>query len=426
MWYFFRMDPVVATLRLLLLGVLPPLVAVGFYFAERYTPFGKLKRIFKQIIAGVVFGGICILATEFGAQFNGAVLNVRDAAAVTAGLLYGLPGGVIAGFIGGVERYASAYWNGTYYTQIACSISTFISGLTAGILRQYVFRTRNLNAGHGFLVGLITETFHMLMIFLTNASDPVVAYQYVNELGNRMIVANVISASFAMGLVYFLAHRGKDKPKVKKKKEHGIRTLVAIRLAIIGVIAIGVSATLTYGLQSSTASRNTTSLLSLGVQDAVGDVEDTSDNNLLGLARTTAKTVSELQDYPSDQFLLDILPASGVSEIHYVNSQGIVAASTVPASRGYNMYDGGDQAAAFLRLLREPGEYVQAFMPTSQDKTVKKKYAAVSLPIGGFVQVGFDSDKFYTSIEEIVTQVVKNRHIGNTGFMLVCDDEQII
>ena len=420
------MDPVVATLRLVLIGLLPPLAAIGFYFLERKTKFGQWKQIYKQLIAGVVFGGIAVLATEFGAIFNGAVLNVRDAAAVTAGLLYGLPGGVVAGLIGGVERYCSAYWNGTYYTQLACSISTFISGLSAGVLRQYVFRTKRPNLGQGILVGLITETFHMLMIFLTNVTDPVVAFTYVRALGNKMITANMASTAVAMGALELLDYLYRDKSVAKTKRKRGMRAVVATNLSVIALIAIGVSGTLTYGLQSSTAHLQSISLLTKNVQDAISDIEDTSDNSILGMARNAASTLEDYGSAPDDVYLLDMLPASGVSEIHYINTEGIVAASTVPESRGYDMHSGDQQAAAFLTLLDDPGVYVQPFMPTSQDPTVKKKYAAVSLSFGGFVQVGFDAEKFYLSITEIVTQVVKNRHIGGSGYMLVCDDNEII
>jgi LytS/YehU family sensor histidine kinase len=54
---------------------------------------------------------------------EGILINVRDAAAVTAGLFYGGPAGVIAGFMGGLYRFVSVYWGGSGpYTQLACSI----------------------------------------------------------------------------------------------------------------------------------------------------------------------------------------------------------------------------------------------------------------------------------------------------------------
>ncbi len=417
---FSRMETFLAILRLVAVGVLPPLAAVGFYFLELKTPFGKFRPIYKQIIAGVVFGGICIIATEFGANINGAVLNVRDAAAVTAGLLYGIPGGIIAGLIGGAERFASAYWNNTFYTQWACTISTFISGLTAGLLRHFVFTSRRPSWALGLLVGLLTETFHIMMIFLTNVTDTATAFSYVRLLGNKMITANLVSSSLAMGVLQIIDYVRSGRPKVQIRQQHRMRTLIALNLSSIGILTILISGVLTYGLQSSMAVSNADKLLSLNVKDVSADIDDTSDATILNYARNVANKLEEYGTAPWSEQLEDILPASGVSEIHYVNADGIITATTVEASYNFDM-SSGTQSAAFLTLLDNPGEYVQAYMPTAQDETVMKKYAAVSLSFGGFVQVGQDTEHFYDGLLQIVTQTVKNRHIGGTGFMLVAD-----
>ena len=426
------METFLAILRLVLIGLLPPLAAVGFYLLQNKTKFGQWKMIYRQLIAGVVFGGIAIMATEFGSNVNGAVLNVRDAAAVTAGLLFGLPGGATAGLIGGAERFASAYWNNTFDTQWACSISTFISGLLAGFLRRFVFVSKRPSWALGLLVGLVTETFHILMIFFTNAGNPVMAFGYVRALGNKMITANMISAGLAMGALDFLEYLLRpDKTKKKKTRAYKMRSLIALNLAIIGSVAIGVSGVLTYGLQSSMAYRNSISVLTNSVSDATADVDDTSNNNILAMAENAAKTVEEHGQVPTDEFLVEILPASGVSELHYFNAEGVVTATTVESSRGFDLYDPiidqqqNQQALEFRKFLEDENAFyfVQAFMPMAQDATVKKKYAAVKLSYGGFVQVGFDAAKFYGSIMEIVTQVVRNRTIGEKGYMLVCDDD---
>ena len=74
---------------------------------EKKSGFGKLSSRQKQGIIGAAFGVIAILATEFGIPVDGAVLNVRNAAPLTAGLIFGWPSGLIAGLIGGVERWFS-------------------------------------------------------------------------------------------------------------------------------------------------------------------------------------------------------------------------------------------------------------------------------------------------------------------------------
>ena len=121
--------------RLITASLLPMLVAVGFYQAEKKSRFGKFSHIRKQIIIGLSFGVIAILATEFGIPVDGAVLNVRNAAPLTAGLIFGWPAGIIAGFVGGVERWLS---NAGDYTRLACTLGTIVAGILGAGVRKFM------------------------------------------------------------------------------------------------------------------------------------------------------------------------------------------------------------------------------------------------------------------------------------------------
>ena len=55
----------------------------------------------------MVFGGIAILSTTFGIDLGGAEVNTRDASILSAGLVFGGPAGIVAGFIGGIHRKRS-------------------------------------------------------------------------------------------------------------------------------------------------------------------------------------------------------------------------------------------------------------------------------------------------------------------------------
>ena len=88
---------------------------------DKYTPFKKISNIKKQIIIGVLFGGLSAFASSYGVEWLGAVVNVRDAAPLSAGLIFGAPAGIISGVIGGLYRWFSVYWGAGTYTRIACS-----------------------------------------------------------------------------------------------------------------------------------------------------------------------------------------------------------------------------------------------------------------------------------------------------------------
>ena len=67
------------------------------YTIEKMTSFKKLPYKAKQIIWGIIFGCVAMYASDHGVEIDGAVMNVRDAGPLCAGLIFGAPAGVIAG-----------------------------------------------------------------------------------------------------------------------------------------------------------------------------------------------------------------------------------------------------------------------------------------------------------------------------------------
>ena len=76
---------------LILSTILDCVLVVGIYLIDKHTPFNKLGSVVKQIIIGVLFGGASAFASSFGVEWLGAVVNVRDAAPLSAGLIFGAP-----------------------------------------------------------------------------------------------------------------------------------------------------------------------------------------------------------------------------------------------------------------------------------------------------------------------------------------------
>ena len=66
------------------------LFAVVLFYLDKRTKFGNLPNYTKQTIYGICFGLAAVYATELG-SFNlfGAAVNCRDAAPITAGLVFG-------------------------------------------------------------------------------------------------------------------------------------------------------------------------------------------------------------------------------------------------------------------------------------------------------------------------------------------------
>lgn len=193
-----------------LAALAPAAVAVLLFIIEKYTKFGKLNYWIKQTIFGIVFGFIAILGTHFGIEFNGSLANVRDASVIIGGLVFGWPAGIIAGLIGGIERYFGVYWfNIGSFTQIACSVSTIIAGLASAALRKFMFEDKRCGMYAGTFLTFVIEVFHLLMVFITNNNDYVNAYIVIHSCTIPMLLGNSLSVFIAILLVRIL-DKGKN------------------------------------------------------------------------------------------------------------------------------------------------------------------------------------------------------------------------
>ena len=65
-------------------ALLNVLLVIGVYFLDKRTRFRELKRIYKELIIGVLFGCSAIYASVFGVKIWGATMNVRDASPISA------------------------------------------------------------------------------------------------------------------------------------------------------------------------------------------------------------------------------------------------------------------------------------------------------------------------------------------------------
>ena len=192
-------------------------------------------------------------------------------------------------------------------------------------------------------------------------------------------------------------------------------------LLIVG-IAFAVTLAFLGGYQTKLFTDSAESLLDVYIKDVRQDIYDTADRNLLTLARAAANEVNS-QGEVSDEFLRGMLDRYKLSEINIVNPEGIIIVSTDTRLVGYDLKSAGLQSAEFLALLGAMPEYVQAFRTIDFDGKTKRKYAAVSLDYGGFIQVGYDEKAHYASMYVAVLEVVRNRHVGEDGFLIVADSK---
>ena len=176
----------------------------------------KISYIKKQVIIGLVFGASSIFASCFGVEWLDAVVNVRDAAPLSAGLIFGAPAGIIAGIIGGVYRYISVIWTNAKYTQLACSIATILAGFMAAGLRKLMFDDKKPTWGYGACIAVVCEVIHMILIFITNMDNSSQAFEFVKGAAVPMIVGNAIAVCLSIAIVSLLGYEG--IPKIKSER----------------------------------------------------------------------------------------------------------------------------------------------------------------------------------------------------------------
>ena len=405
-------------LHLLLSASYNAFLAIFLYVLDKKTAFKKLSYIFKQIIIGILFGLMAIFATTSTGGFDigdGTIMNVRDAAPLCAGLIFGGPAGIIAGLIGGIYRYVAVYFNlaGTY-TQIACSVSTVLAGFISAILRKFMFDNKKPSWAYCMGITMVMEVLHMLMIFFTNMSDAVTAFEFVKICTTPMVLGNGVSVGIAAFVVSLL---GKDSKNCNKTRKRIAQTFQAWLLLCI-LVAFVATSSFSTALQTGMIEVQTNKTIETGLNDVYQDILDESNENLL------KKTETINSEYVNGASLSYLAEKYNVFEVNIIDKSGYIVDSNNSEYVGYDMAS-GEQSKEFITALFENNEsrYIQDYRPTSYDDVTFRKYGAIALAGGGFIQVGYDSTQFRADIDKYVKSVSKNRHVGNDGFVAICDED---
>lgn len=406
-------------LLLFLVSLCPVVLSALIYLAERTNAARKIPYIARQVLIGIMFGALAIMGTEFGVKIDGAVINARDASPICAGLLFGAPAGIIAGVIGGVERWLAVFWGAGEYTRLACSISTILAGVFAAVLRKYMFDNKKPKWHYCLATAIITEVVHMLMIFLTNMSDVHTAFSFVRACSLPMVAINGLSVMLAGALLSLLSE------KERKSSRHNLKNISqSFQRWLLMCVTAGflMTTVFTWALQTELAKNDANELIRLNIEDVREDILEASNKNLLELTREIASHI-DFTDRANAKLLKTLKKEFDVAEINIINQNGIITVSTHNDFLNYDMR-GGEQSAEFLVLLDGvTKEYVQSYQPTSSDPTISRKYAGVVLSGGGFVQVAYDAERFQKDIDDVVIGVTRNRHIGESGALIIVGED---
>lgn len=401
-------------MRLIIPVLLNCFLVLGVYLADKYTPAKKLPYPIKQAVIGVLFGCVSAFASSYGVQWLGTTVNVRDAAPLSAGLIFGAPAGIISGVIGGLYRWFSVYWGGGTYTRLACSLATILAGFMAAGLRKLMFDNKKPTWGYGICIAVVCEVVHMILIFLTNMDNSSQAFEFVKGATGPMMLGNSVAVGLSIILVSLFSH----ERFFRKKSSEGIANTFQRRLLSCIVVAYLITSTFTLILQNGMAQIETQEVFTVAINDVEAAVREKSNHQLLEIAE---QVKLEYENDPTIS-LSGLTKKYGIKEVNVVDSNGLITNST--EADVINNYDMNSKAQSkeFVDMLKVQDSFVQEYSPRGKDESVWRKYAAVNLSDGGFIQVGYDAEQFHEMLNEYVIDVTKNRHVGTSGFVAVLDE----
>ena len=402
-------------MRLIIPILLNCILVLAVYLTDKHTSVKKMPYAAQQILVGILFGGVSAFASSFGVELLGTTVNVRDAAPLSAGLIFGAPAGIVSGLIGGMYRWFSVYWGAGTYTQLACSVATILAGFMAAGLRNLMFDNKKPTWGYGICIAVVCEVVHMILIFLTNMSDASYAFEFVKGATVPMILGNAAAVGSSIIIVSLLS----NERFIRRKGSEGIANTFQRWLLACIVIAYLVTSTFTFILQNGMVKIETTEVFTAAIGDVEADIKGKSDAQLLSIAELVK------QEYESnpDVSLHKFTEKYGIKEVNVVSTDGIIINSTeADVINSYDM-NSKEQSREFVETLKIQDSFVQKYSARGKDESVWRKYAAVNLTDGGFIQVGYDAEQFHQRLNEFVIDVTKNRHVGTGGFIAVCDEK---
>ena len=422
--------------RLISAALFPVLIAFLFYRLEKKTAFGRWPYLVRQLLIGLIFGGIACAATQFGIPMEGYVINVRTAAPLTAALVFGGPSGILAGVIGGVYRWLSVMWGIGAYTKVACSVATVLAGLIGAMCRKFMFDNKKASWFYGFFIAIVTEVLHMLLVFVTHIDDIHHAFLVVKVTTLPMVLGNGFSVMLAL-LLISSAKKEKNRDRAKRP----ITQTFTVYLFLVVLVAYIFTSMFTLDLQNNVSEYQVKTLIKPTISDVKADLDHSTDADLLKSARLITADITEdadlavlTSDIPVGQpdalrdKLILLQNHYHVSEINLVGPDGRITLSTNPSYDGFDMGGKKDgQAAEFLCLLTGSTEYVQGFTKKDIGDSTSMKYAGVALA-PGFVQVGYDAEYFADSVSDNLYAIAQNRHIGQEGFVFILNayDNEVV
>lgn len=314
----------------------------------------------KKLLVGVVYGALAILSTHFGVNYVHMMLNVRDIGPLAAGLFFDPVSGILAGLIGGVERYiAGTWWGVGSYTRIACSVSTCLAGFVAALMHIFILKRKKPSATYAFFMGAVMEVFHMYAVFITHRSDMTMAFHVVKVCAPPMIVFTGLGLAASSTVLKVIAREWRNP--FRRHSADEVPLSQRFQLWLFGVTSsiLLITFLFSFAMQTQSAIQSARETLA----DVSGDIADTyqiigqtqsgvtdlSASIALTDAEAIARTIESLggPEAISAEMLDSMREVYGLDSVALVNADGTPmmtsGSDTIYASMLQEVLDGGTE-----------------------------------------------------------------------------------
>lgn len=243
---------------LLATALIPAVAAILIhYVSKRWKWFQQRNYWVQQVLIGIVFSWFALCAFYFGVDYSsidisGYKLEVTgsfgsvNAIPLVAGLVFGGPSGLIAGTTAGIYRLLIFRFGTGDYLRAAEVITVFLSGGLAWLLKATLFDNKKPKWFYGFIIGLLIETIHMLLLFTVciAQADSTFAYGVIRACDIYCFLTVALSIIVSLAGIALL-----EKEKLINRVKGGdkrIATKIQKWLALTFVVGIVFTFTFTF------------------------------------------------------------------------------------------------------------------------------------------------------------------------------------
>ena len=366
-----------------------------------------------RVLIGLIYGIASVLSTHFGVDYVHMALNVRDMGPLSAGLFFDPVSGIIAGIIGGVERYiAGRFWGVGSYTRVACGVSTMLAGFVAAGMHIFIFRRKKPSAVYAFFMGAVMEVFHMYVVFITHRDDMSMAFYVVRTCAPAMILFTGLGMAASSAVLRVCVGEWRNPFRRIGKDEIPVSRLFQSQLFAATFLILILNQIFSFVIQSQTAmqaAQETLDSVSGDIRQTwvqLRDTEKSTDELAANIAQTDALAIAESirnrKDSEEDEgaMLESLRGFFGLTAVTLVNPDGSV------------LFSAGESPvyAALLSDVLEGRAESMAVSPSSV------RVVAGARTEGGMIQVVLDRNKLASALDlSGLNEVLSYFHVGRSG-----------